>query len=48
MDVQISRDGYIHHDRYEQGKPVIELEKRIIADDRKDKKDRNEGEFPSG
>ena len=26
MDVQISRDGYIHHDRYEQGKPVIELE----------------------
>ena len=26
MDVQISRDGYIHHDRYERGKPVIELE----------------------
>ena len=25
MDVQISRDGAIHHDRYEQGKPVIEL-----------------------
>ena len=48
MDVQISRDGYIHHDRYEQGKPVIELEDRITADDRKDKKDRNESEFPSG
>ena len=35
MDVQISRGRYIHHDRYEQGKPVIELERWIIADDRK-------------
>ena len=26
MDVQISREGYIHHDRYEKGVPVIELE----------------------
>lgn len=25
MDVQISREGYIHHDRYERGVPVIEL-----------------------
>lgn len=25
MDVEISRDGYIHHDRYERGIPVIEL-----------------------
>ena len=25
MDVKISRDGGIHHDRYEQGKPVVEL-----------------------
>ena len=25
MDVEISRDGYIHHDRYEKGNPVIEL-----------------------
>ena len=25
MDVKISRDGGIHHDRYEQGHPVIEL-----------------------
>ena len=30
MDVQISRDGYIHHDRYEQGKPVIELENGLL------------------
>ena len=25
MDVQVSRDGYIHHDRYERGIPVVEL-----------------------
>lgn len=25
LDVQISRDGYIHHDRYERGNPVLEL-----------------------
>jgi DNA gyrase subunit B len=30
MDVQISQDGYIHHDRYAQGKPVIELEKGLL------------------
>ena len=26
MDVQISRDGYIWHDRFERGKPVMELD----------------------
>lgn len=25
MDVKISREGYVHHDRYERGVPVIEL-----------------------
>jgi DNA gyrase subunit B len=25
MDVEVSRDGYIHHDRYERGVPVVEL-----------------------
>lgn len=30
MDVKISRDGGIHHDRYEQGKPVIELENGLL------------------
>ena len=25
MDVEISRDGYIHHDRYEKGNPVLDL-----------------------
>ncbi|HIS48497.1 MAG TPA: DNA gyrase subunit B [Candidatus Scybalocola faecigallinarum] len=30
LDVQISLDGYIHHDRYEQGVPVIELENGLL------------------
>ena len=30
MDVEISRDGYVHHDRYERGKPVIELEDGLL------------------
>ena len=30
MDVQVSRDGYIHHDRYERGTPVIELENGLL------------------
>lgn len=30
MDVEICRDGYIHHDRYEQGHPVISLEKGLL------------------
>ncbi len=30
MDVEISRDGYIHHDRYEQGVPVLELEQGLL------------------
>ncbi|MGN0142709.1 MAG: type IIA DNA topoisomerase subunit B [Roseburia sp.] len=30
MDVQISRDGYIHHDRYERGIPVVELENGLL------------------
>ena len=30
MDVQVSRDGYIHHDRYERGIPVIELENGLL------------------
>lgn len=25
MDVQISKDGYVHHDRYERGVPVVDL-----------------------
>ncbi len=30
LDVQISLDGYIHHDRYERGVPVIELENGLL------------------
>ena len=30
FDVEISRDGAIHHDRYEQGKPVIKLENGLL------------------
>ena len=30
MDVFISRDGYIHHDRYERGNPVVRLEDGLL------------------
>ena len=30
MDVQVSRNGYIHHDRYERGIPVVELEDGLL------------------
>ena len=30
MDVEIRRDGKVHHDRYAQGKPVIELENGLL------------------
>ena len=30
MDVQISREGYVHHDRYERGNPVLELENGLL------------------
>lgn len=30
MDVEISREGYVHHDRYERGIPVIELEDGLL------------------
>lgn len=30
LDVQVFRDGMIHHDRYEQGNPVIKLEKGLL------------------
>ena len=28
--MQVSRDGYIHHDRYERGIPVVELEDGLL------------------
>ncbi len=30
MDIKISRDGFIHHDRYERGIPVIELNDGLL------------------
>ena len=30
MDVEIRREGYVHHDRYERGIPVIELEDGLL------------------
>ena len=44
MDVQISREGYIHHDRYERGIPVVDW-KTGFSKDRKDKKNRDKGEL---
>ena len=38
MDVQISRDGYIHHDRYEKGVPTVELENGLLPTIGKTKK----------
>ncbi len=30
LDLQISREGYIHHDHYEKGDPVIELKNGLL------------------
>ena len=38
MDVKISKDGYIHHDRYERGIPVVELENGLLPKIGKTKK----------
>ena len=38
MDVEISRDGAIHHDRYERGVPVLALENGLLPVIKKTKK----------
>ncbi len=38
LDVEISRDGYVHHDRYERGNPVVELEGGLLPKTGKTKK----------
>ena len=38
MDVEISREGYIHHDMYERGNPVVELENGLLPKIGKTKK----------
>ena len=38
LDVEIYRDGYVHHDRYERGKPVEKLEDGLLPKIGKTKK----------
>ncbi|MBO5657119.1 MAG: DNA topoisomerase IV subunit B, partial [Agathobacter sp.] len=38
MDVEISREGYVHHDRYERGNPVVALEGGLLPKIAKTKK----------
>ena len=38
MDVEISREGYVHHDRYERGVAVVELENGLLPKIAKTKK----------
>ncbi len=38
MDVEISREGFIHHDRYEKGNPVVQLENGLLPTIGKTKK----------
>lgn len=30
LDIEVSRDGYIHHDHYERGNPVVELKDGLL------------------
>ena len=30
LDIKVSRDGYVHHDHYEQGVPTLELENGLL------------------
>ncbi len=45
MDVKISREGGIHHDRYEKGTPVVKLEKGLLPIIGKTKKTGTEVNF---
>ena len=38
MDIEISREGYVHHDRYERGNPIVELEDGLLPKIGKTKK----------
>ena len=48
MDVKISREGYVHHDRYERGVPVIELEDGLLPKAGKTRKNRHNDQLPAG
>lgn len=45
MDVKISREGYVHHDRYERGVPVIDLENGLLPKLKKTKETGTEVNF---
>ncbi|MDD3139221.1 MAG: DNA gyrase subunit B [Lachnospiraceae bacterium] len=45
MDVKVSREGFIHHDRFERGNPVIELEDGLLPIIGKTKKTGTEVNF---
>jgi len=38
MDIEISREGFVHHDRYERGNPTVKLEKGLLPKIAKTKK----------
>jgi len=38
MDIEISREGYVHHDRYERGNPTVKLEAGLLPKIAKTKK----------
>ncbi len=38
MDIEISREGYVHHDRYERGNPTVKLEGGLLPKISKTKK----------
>lgn len=38
MDIEISREGYVHHDRYERGNPTVQLENGLLPKIAKTKK----------
>ena len=38
LDVEISREGYVHHDRYERGNPTVQLEDGLLPKIAKTKK----------
>ena len=48
MDVKISRDGGVHHDRYERGIPVVELEDGLLPVITKTRKTGTTCEFFAG
>ena len=41
LDIKVSRDGYVHHDHYEQGVPTLEAGKRTPSKTWQDKRNRN-------